>query len=461
MADIQTATPSRRPRPLSPPPTPPALALDDILGRADSVRPLVVPSRGVMQRGDDDPARSRTVQLNGANLLPDAKRAKLSLLQNLTVGGPLPRHSSGSASVPSASARYCDSLHVGRQAKLSRAVGARPRPVRPLGPCGDGRPHGSYRERPAILLVDDDVELCQMMVELLGQHGFCVSTLHDGRSGLGAALKTQWDLVILDVMLPVLDGFDVLRQMRRRTKVPVIMLTARAEARDRVAGLDEGADDYLVKPFAASELLARIRALLRRAGPDRRLCPGASHRRIRSVEAGRRRARSALWHAVIALSESESAILEALMRAAGRAVSRDELAALLYQREATPYERSVDVHVSHLRKKLEPCRQRNHSKRARSRLRASGRNTKPVRSLYVRILLALVGTVLASLLAFLAHVFCDDTTGAGAPPPPISGAANRGSGRHLPARRRDGALRVSRQSESDLDGRHALSGRCR
>lgn len=213
------------------------------------------------------------------------------------------------------------------------------------------------REPPIILMVDDDVELCQMMVEFLGQHGFRVSTLHDGRSGLGAALKTKWDLVILDVMLPVIDGFDVLRQMRRRTQVPVIMLTARAEARDRVAGLDEGADDYLVKPFAASELLARIRALLRRAGQTGALAPA---RRI--VESGQLRldvdAREVrCGTAVIALSESESAILEALMRATGRAVSRDELAALLHQREATPYERSVDVHVSHLRKKLEPCRQ--------------------------------------------------------------------------------------------------------
>ena len=207
------------------------------------------------------------------------------------------------------------------------------------------------------MLVDDAVDLCQMMVESLGHHGFRVSALHDGRSGLGAALKTPWDLVILDVMLPVIDGFYVLRQMRRRTRVPVIMLTARADARDRVAGLEEGADDYLVKPFVASELLARIRALLRRVG---RTCTFAPSRRI--VEAGQLRldvdARVVrCGDAVIALSESESAILEALMRAIGRAVSRDELAALLYQREATPYERSVDVHVSHLRKKLEPCPQ--------------------------------------------------------------------------------------------------------
>ena len=141
------------------------------------------------------------------------------------------------------------------------------------------------REQPAILLVDDDVELCQMMVEFLGHHGFRVSTVHDGRSGLGAALKTGWDLVILDVMLPIIDGFEVLRQMRRRTTVPVIMLTARAEERDRVSGLEEGADDYLVKPFATAELLARIRAVLRRTAHAGAIAHAPSHRRIRRLEA--------------------------------------------------------------------------------------------------------------------------------------------------------------------------------
>jgi two-component system, OmpR family, response regulator CpxR len=213
----------------------------------------------------------------------------------------------------------------------------------------------NHREQPAVLLVDDDVELCHMMTEFLGQHGIRVSTAHDGRSGLAAALKARWALVILDVMLPVIDGFEVLRQIRRRTTVPVIMLTARAEERDRVAGLEEGADDYLTKPFAPSELLARIRAVLRRAGLTDAV--GAPRRVVESgllrLDVDSREVRCG--DAVVALSESESAILEALMRAGGRTVSRDELAALLYQREATPYERSVDVHVSHLRKKLEPC----------------------------------------------------------------------------------------------------------
>ena len=116
----------------------------------------------------------------------------------------------------------------------------------------------------AILMVDDDEGLCELVQEFLGREGYDVTTVHDGASGLGAALEGRFVLVILDVMLPVLDGFAVLRQLRRQSNVPVIMLTARASEQDRVGGLGEGADDYLVKPFAAAELLARIRAVLRR-----------------------------------------------------------------------------------------------------------------------------------------------------------------------------------------------------
>jgi len=208
------------------------------------------------------------------------------------------------------------------------------------------------RDAPAILLIDDDVELCQMMREFLGGHGFHVAAAHDGPSGLSAALTGGWDLVILDVMLPVIDGYEILRQLRRRASVPVIMLTARASERDRVAGLEEGADDYLVKPFAALELLARIRAVLRRAGDAGGVVRRVLERGDLRLDVESRELRCD--GTPIAVSESEVAILEALMRAAGRTVSRDELAAVLYQREATPYERSVDVHVSHLRKKLEP-----------------------------------------------------------------------------------------------------------
>src|SRR2546426_143809 len=120
------------------------------------------------------------------------------------------------------------------------------------------------RSECAILLVDDDVELCQLMTELLRKHGHRVDCAYNGRDGLEQALQQRHDLVILDGMLPVLDGFEVLRRLRKRSAVPVIMLTARTEQRDRVTGLDSGADDYVSKPFGPDELLARIRAVLRR-----------------------------------------------------------------------------------------------------------------------------------------------------------------------------------------------------
>ncbi len=203
----------------------------------------------------------------------------------------------------------------------------------------------------AILMVDDDEGLCELVQEFLNREGYEVTAVHDGASGLGAALEGGFALVILDVMLPVLDGFAVLRQLRRQSNVPVIVLTARASEQDRVGGLGEGADDYLVKPFAAAELLARIRAVLRRTLQRADLVSSV-------VQVGDLRV-DALNRAVsyrgvsIELTPTELTILEVLMRAVGRIVSRNELASVLYQRESTPYERSLDVHVSHLRRKLE------------------------------------------------------------------------------------------------------------
>ena len=170
------------------------------------------------------------------------------------------------------------------------------------------------------------------------EEGYELTAVHDGASGLGAALEGGFALVILDVMLPVLDGFAVLRQLRRQSNVPVIMLTARASEQDRVGGLGEGADDYLVKPFAAAELLARIRAVLRRTLQRSDLVSSV-------VQVGDLRV-DALNRAVsccgvpIELTPTEFTILEVLMRAVGRIVSRDELAGVLYQRQTTPYERS-------------------------------------------------------------------------------------------------------------------------
>ena len=203
----------------------------------------------------------------------------------------------------------------------------------------------------AILLVDDDKQLCSLMTKYFVPYGFRMQLAHDGRTGLTAALENAFDLIILDVMLPVMDGFDLLRQIRRRITTPVIMLTARTTESDRILGLNLGADDYLPKPFGPEELLARIRAVLRRAGTADLAEPqiievGGVELNVLTYE---------LWFAgePVALTSIECAILEVLMRSLGRVVTRDELATVLYQRSATPYERAVDVHICHLRKKLE------------------------------------------------------------------------------------------------------------
>lgn len=201
-----------------------------------------------------------------------------------------------------------------------------------------------------VLLVDDDTDLCALMSDFFSQHEFAIEAAHDAPRGLARALEGQYDLVILDVMLPVLDGFELLKQIRRRSAVPVIMLTARTAQTDRIAGLNAGADDYLPKPFGPEELLARMRAVLRRAGQGTVNSQAAEAGGVR-VDSQTRE--SWLDGAPLDLTAIEFDILDFLVRAVGRVVSRNELAAVLYQRESTPYERSLDVHMSHLRKKLE------------------------------------------------------------------------------------------------------------
>jgi two-component system response regulator CpxR len=210
---------------------------------------------------------------------------------------------------------------------------------------------GEGSRRKSLLLIDDDAGLCSLMVDFFTLEGFDVETAHDGRTGLAQALEGRFDLILLDVMMPVLDGFEVLAQLRRRSKTPVIMLTARTSQEDRIAGLDSGADDYLPKPFGPAELLARIRAVLRRAAPS-----SAGPNSV--VEAGPIRLdanRREVWveGERVPVTSIEFEILDFLVRSAGRVVSRDELTAVLYQREASPFDRSLDVHVSHLRRKIE------------------------------------------------------------------------------------------------------------
>jgi two-component system response regulator CpxR len=201
-----------------------------------------------------------------------------------------------------------------------------------------------------ILLVDDDTELTSLLGEFLRREGFTVSAEHEGNGGLARAAEPGVDLVVLDVMLPGLDGFEILRRLRARSKVPVMMLTARGEDVDRIVGLELGADDYLPKPFNPRELVARIRAVLRRYEPRPQqgsrvegggivLDPGTREVRVNGKP--------------VELTTFEFDILELLMRNAGRVLSRDALMENFYNRKATPFDRSIDMHISHLRKKLE------------------------------------------------------------------------------------------------------------
>ncbi|GAB4405601.1 MAG: response regulator transcription factor [Bryobacter sp.] len=202
-----------------------------------------------------------------------------------------------------------------------------------------------------VLLIDDDTELTALMETFLGGQGFEVDVAHDGTAGLAKALAGECDIVLLDGMLPGLDGLEVLRQLRRRSAAPVIMLTARSAPTDRIAGLDTGADDYLTKPFGPEELVARIRAVMRRT-------TSASAAKSEPLEIGALRLEPSsrqvqLRGEAVGVTGAQFDILEYLMRNAGRAVSRDELTSVLHQRESTPFERWLDVHISQLRKRIE------------------------------------------------------------------------------------------------------------
>lgn len=212
-------------------------------------------------------------------------------------------------------------------------------------------------EKPAplsLLLVDDDKELCAMMKEFFAEAGHRLDCEHDGRRGLAAAASGTYNLAVLDVMLPVFDGFTVLQHLRRRSDLPVIILTARVQHRDRILGLNAGADDYLLKPFDPDELLARIRAVLRRTET-------AGWKASTDVTIGDIRINAVTREVWIAdspaeLTSMEFGLLEMLIRSAGRVISRDEITLALLERTAAPYDRILDVHISHLRKKLKGSR---------------------------------------------------------------------------------------------------------
>jgi two-component system response regulator CpxR len=203
-----------------------------------------------------------------------------------------------------------------------------------------------------ILIIDDDVELCELVGEYLTREGFEIEAVHNGDKGLERALSSQPTLVVLDIMLPGMTGLEVLRRLRSESMMPVLILTARGDDVDRIVGLEIGADDYLAKPFNPRELVARVRAILRRskAGPlataaavmvgDVELDPGA-----RTVTREGE---------TLELTAVEFSLLEALMRSAGQVVTREYLAQTVLGRRFMAYDRSIDMHVSKLRKKLGP-----------------------------------------------------------------------------------------------------------
>ncbi len=201
-----------------------------------------------------------------------------------------------------------------------------------------------------VLVVDDDKEFCELVGEFLEPEGFEVEAVHDGKLGLSKAVGGGYALIILDIMLPALNGLEVLRKIRAVSNVPVLLLTARGADLDRIVGLELGSDDYLPKPCNPRELVARIRAILRRASTDPRLAQTVLT--VGSVELDPRRRTVRRSGNPVELTATEFKLLETLMRSAGVVVTREHLSQLILGREFAPFDRSLDVHVSKLRKKL-------------------------------------------------------------------------------------------------------------
>ncbi len=204
---------------------------------------------------------------------------------------------------------------------------------------------------PSLLLVDDDRELGQMLNEYLGGEGFRVTIARDGLEALDKLATETYDLVILDVMLPSLNGFDVLRRLRRTLSVPVVMLTAHGADVDRIVGLELGADDYLAKPFNPRELVARTRAVLRRFSSRDSEAPAAPVT-VGPIWLDPATLEVTLLGKAVRLTGTEFRVLELLMRSAGQVQSRESLTERVLGRKLTPYDRSIDTHVSNLRRKL-------------------------------------------------------------------------------------------------------------
>jgi two-component system response regulator CpxR len=201
-----------------------------------------------------------------------------------------------------------------------------------------------------LLVIDDDTEFCRLVTRFLSREGFAIHWVPGGATGIEEALAEDYALIVLDVMMPDTDGFEVLRRIRRESRIPVLMLTARGDTQDRVRGLEMGADDYLPKPFDPAELAARIRAVLRRASP--RLPAAAVAVGDIELDGGNRTVRRA--GEALDLTTVEFDLLAVLMRQAGATVSREDLVRQVLGREFSPFDRSIDTHVCNLRRKLGP-----------------------------------------------------------------------------------------------------------
>ena len=215
-----------------------------------------------------------------------------------------------------------------------------------------------------ILVVDDDVELCSLVSEYLRPEGFQVEAVHEGKAGLARALSGDHLLAVLDVMLPGMNGFDVLRKIRDSSRIPVLLLTARGEDVDRIVGLEIGADDYLPKPFNPREMVARIRAILRRTRAKGE-APVPDVIRVGDVELDP--ATRTVQHRgkPVELTSVEFSLLQVLLREAGRVVTREALVDEVLGRKFSPFDRSIDMHVSKVRKKLGDSDSEDHIKTIR------------------------------------------------------------------------------------------------
>jgi two-component system response regulator CpxR len=204
-----------------------------------------------------------------------------------------------------------------------------------------------------VLIIDDDEELCELVSEYLSVEGFETEAVHDGETGLKRALTGEYGLAILDVMLPKMSGFEVLRSLRAGSKMPVLMLTARGDDMERIVGLEIGADDYLPKPFNPRELVARLRAILRRVqAVDEEAPPSPEKIQVDDLELSIPSRSVRIEGEELNLTSVEFDLLTVLLEHAGKIVKKEDLSEKVLERKLSPFDRSLDMHISNLRKKL-------------------------------------------------------------------------------------------------------------